>query len=153
MTVWQLIPATTRTTGKDGQVCSQTTCSGDPNGPPVPNVTPGPVESGVQDEIGGLAAEARPGLAQAALCMARLLDNPKAVNQQPAAAKVLAAMLENCARHRRADATAVCRWFGRSLRKVAPDGQFARLRPCEAPVTPTASCRVIAPAIQHVCLC
>ena len=94
MTVWQLIPATTRTTGKDGQVCSQTTCSGDPNGPPVPNVTPGPVESGVQDEIGGLAAEARPGLAQAALCMARLLDNPKAVNQQPAAAKVLAAMLE-----------------------------------------------------------
>jgi hypothetical protein len=46
--------------------------------------------------------------------MARILDNAKAVNQQPAAAKVLAAMLEkNCARHQRADATAVCRWFGR----------------------------------------
>ena len=41
-----------------------------------------------------MATEARPGLAQAALCMARLLDNPKAVNQQPAAAKVLAALLE-----------------------------------------------------------
>jgi hypothetical protein len=29
-------------------------------------------------------------LAQAALCLARLMDNPKAINQQPAAAKVLA---------------------------------------------------------------
>ena len=57
-------------------------------------VTPGPVESAVKDEIGGLAAQARPGLAQAALCMARLLDNPKAVNQQPAAAKVLAGLLD-----------------------------------------------------------
>jgi hypothetical protein len=40
-----------------------------------------------------LAAEARPGLAQTALVLARIMDNPKAVNQQPAAAKVLAAML------------------------------------------------------------
>jgi hypothetical protein len=55
---------------------------------------PCPVESAVKDEIGGLAAEARPGLAQVALCMARLLDNAKAVNQQPAAAKVLAALLD-----------------------------------------------------------
>jgi hypothetical protein len=55
---------------------------------------PGPVESAVKDEIGGLTAEARPGLAQAALCMARLLDNPKAVNQQPAAAKVLTSLLD-----------------------------------------------------------
>ena len=55
---------------------------------------PGPVESAVRDEIGGLAAGARPGLAQVALCLARLMDNPKAINQQPAAAKVLAAMLE-----------------------------------------------------------
>ena len=66
---------------------------------PVRNLTPaasgpGPVESAVKDEIGGLAAEARPGLAQAALAMARILDNPKAVNQQPHAAKVLAALLE-----------------------------------------------------------
>ena len=55
---------------------------------------PGPVESAVRDEIGGLAAEARPGLAQVALCLARLMDNPRAINQQPAAAKVLAAVLE-----------------------------------------------------------
>ena len=57
-------------------------------------VGPGPVESAVEDEIGGLAADARPSLAQAALAMARILDNPKAVNQQPAAAKVLAALLD-----------------------------------------------------------
>ena len=54
---------------------------------------PGPVEAGVEAEISGLAAEARPGLAQAALALARILDNPKAVNQQPAAAKVLVSML------------------------------------------------------------
>ena len=58
---------------------------------------PGPVESAVKDEIGGLAAEARPGLAQVALCMARLLDNPKALNQQPAAAKVLTSLLDKLA--------------------------------------------------------
>jgi hypothetical protein len=67
---------------------------------PVTNVTtalagPGPVESGVQAEIGGSAAEARPGLAQMALAMARILDS-KAVNQQPAAAKVLASLLDKC---------------------------------------------------------
>lgn len=56
--------------------------------------TPGLVGSAVKDEIGGLAAEARPGLTQAALAMARILDNPKAINQQPAAAKVLAALLD-----------------------------------------------------------
>src|ERR1700741_3875543 len=54
----------------------------------------GAVESAVRDEIGGLAAQARPGLAQATLAIARILDNPKAVNQQPAAAKVLAALLD-----------------------------------------------------------
>jgi hypothetical protein len=56
--------------------------------------TPGPVESGVQAEISGLAAEARPGLAQAALAVARVLDNPRAVNQHAAAAKVLSALLD-----------------------------------------------------------
>ena len=66
---------------------------------PVTDVTtalsgPGAVESGVQAEIGGPAAAARPGLAQMALAMARILDNPKAVNQQPAAAKVLASLLD-----------------------------------------------------------
>jgi hypothetical protein len=53
----------------------------------------GPVESGVEAEIAGLT-EARPGLAQMALALARIMDNPKAVNQQPAAAKVLISMLE-----------------------------------------------------------
>jgi hypothetical protein len=54
---------------------------------------PGPVESGAQAEIGGPAAEARPGLAQMALAMARILDS-KAVNQQPAEVKVLATLLD-----------------------------------------------------------
>ena len=54
---------------------------------------PGPVESGVEAEIAGLA-EARPGLAQAALALARVLDNPKAVSSHPPAAKVLAALLD-----------------------------------------------------------
>ena len=54
---------------------------------------PGPVESGVEEEIAGLA-EARPGLAQAAMAMARVLDNPRAVSSQPAAAKVLTTVLD-----------------------------------------------------------
>jgi hypothetical protein len=64
----------------------------------VPSVVepdgPGPVESGVGSEITDLAAEVRPGLAQAALALARILDNPKAVNQQPVAAKALATLLD-----------------------------------------------------------
>jgi hypothetical protein len=36
-----------------------------------------------------LASGARPGLAQVALALARILDNPKAVNQQPAATPAL----------------------------------------------------------------
>jgi hypothetical protein len=47
-----------------------------------------------QEEIGGLASEARPGLAQAALASARIFYNPRTVNQQPAAAKVLATLLD-----------------------------------------------------------
>jgi hypothetical protein len=54
----------------------------------------GPVESGVTVEIDGLAAQARPGLAQAALALARVLDNPRAVNQHAAAAKVLSVLLD-----------------------------------------------------------
>jgi hypothetical protein len=54
---------------------------------------PGAVESGVEAEIEGLA-EARPGLAQAALAIARVLDNPKAVATHPPAAKALAGLLE-----------------------------------------------------------
>jgi len=55
---------------------------------------PDPVESAVRDEIGGLAAEAHPGFAQTALALARIMDNHKAVNQQPGAAKVSAALLD-----------------------------------------------------------
>ena len=46
---------------------------------------PGPVEAAVEAEMAGLT-DARPGLAQTALALARILDNPKAINQQPAAA-------------------------------------------------------------------
>ena len=56
-------------------------------------VTPDPVEVGVEAEIGS-SAEARPGLAQIALALARVMDNPKAVNQQRAAAKVLISLLD-----------------------------------------------------------
>lgn len=58
-----------------------------------PPAGPGPVEAGVWSELAGLA-EARPGLAQAALAMARLLDNNRALSSQPAAAKVLASLLD-----------------------------------------------------------
>ncbi len=54
--------------------------------------SPGPVEAGVQAEIAELA-DARPGVAQMALAMARILDS-KAVSQQPAAAKVLVMLLD-----------------------------------------------------------
>lgn len=54
--------------------------------------SPGPVEVGVEEELARLT-EACPGLAQVALALARLMDDPRAVNQQPAAAKVLASML------------------------------------------------------------
>jgi hypothetical protein len=40
------------------------------------------------------ASEARPGLTQAALAVARVLDNPKAINQHAAAAKVLSTSLD-----------------------------------------------------------
>jgi hypothetical protein len=53
----------------------------------------GSVETGVEAEIAGLA-EARPGLAQAALALARIMDNPRPVSRQPAAAKVLASLLD-----------------------------------------------------------
>ena len=63
-----------------------------PTHPSQPSA-PGPVESGVRAEMEGLA-EARPGLAQAALAIARILDNPKAVSSHPPAAKVLASLLD-----------------------------------------------------------
>jgi hypothetical protein len=60
---------------------------------PVTPPSPGPVEVGVEDEIAGLT-EARPGLAQTALAMARTMDDPKATSREPAAAKVLVTVLD-----------------------------------------------------------
>jgi hypothetical protein len=40
------------------------------------------------------SAEVRPGLVQVALAMARILDSPRSPSPQPAAAKVLVAVLE-----------------------------------------------------------
>jgi hypothetical protein len=51
------------------------------------------VESGVQAEVAGLS-EDRPGLAQVAFALARILDNPRAVSSHPAAARVLASLLD-----------------------------------------------------------
>jgi hypothetical protein len=56
---------------------------------------PGTVESGVEAELAGLAqAAARPGLVQVALSLARILDNPRPMGQQPAAAGKLADILD-----------------------------------------------------------
>jgi hypothetical protein len=55
----------------------------------------GLVESAVPAELHSLAAATdRPGVAQIALALARIMDNPKAVSSQPPAAKVLAALLD-----------------------------------------------------------
>ena len=53
----------------------------------------GPVEMAVTTELAELT-DARPGLAQAALALARLLDDTKASSQKPAAAKVLTQLLD-----------------------------------------------------------
>jgi hypothetical protein len=53
------------------------------------NASPGPVEA----ELAGLT-DARPGLAAAALALARVMDNPRAVSSHPPAAKVLAGLLD-----------------------------------------------------------
>jgi hypothetical protein len=56
---------------------------------------PGPVETGVAAELGTLhAASDRPGLAQTALALARLMDDSRAVNQALAAARVLGSLLD-----------------------------------------------------------
>ena len=55
----------------------------------------GAAESAVLEELASLtSAETRKGAAQAALAMARILDNPAAISQQPAAAAKLTAILE-----------------------------------------------------------
>ena len=57
---------------------------------------PGPAEAAVLEELASLtSAETRKGAAAAALAMARLLDNPVALAQQPAAAAKLTTILED----------------------------------------------------------
>jgi hypothetical protein len=66
------------------------------HGSPAPtDVDPaaGGVEAAVSQEIDGLGSP-RPGLVATALALARILDNPKAVSTQPAAAAKLADILE-----------------------------------------------------------
>jgi hypothetical protein len=56
---------------------------------------PGRVEAGVLSEVEGLEqALERPGLRETALALARIMDNPKAVNQQAAAAAKLTDLLD-----------------------------------------------------------
>jgi len=55
---------------------------------------PGPVERAVTSEIGGLTqADMRPALVETAVSLAKILDNPGAVSQQPADAGKLADIL------------------------------------------------------------
>jgi hypothetical protein len=70
---------------------------------------PGPVESGVQAEISGLAAaELRPGVVAAALALARVLDNPRVASVHPPAVKVLVMVLDTL--HK--GSARPSRWFG-----------------------------------------
>jgi hypothetical protein len=62
-------------------------------------IEPGPVESGVKAEISGFAAQVRPGLAATALALARIMDNPRAVSQQPALAAILGTLSKPTQRH------------------------------------------------------
>ena len=48
----------------------------------------------MQVELDALGSHSRPGLAAAALSLARVLDNPRAVSTHPAAAKVLTPLLD-----------------------------------------------------------
>jgi hypothetical protein len=64
---------------------------------PVPQLQPtepGPVESAVEAELGGLAStELRPGLVQIALAMAKILDGHPPTPKPPAA-KVLVSVMD-----------------------------------------------------------
>ena len=63
-------------------------------GKPAPGA--GAAETAVLEELATLtSAETRKGAAQAALAMARILDNPGALTQQPAAAARLTTILED----------------------------------------------------------
>jgi hypothetical protein len=61
----------------------------------VPELPRRRVEAAVELELAGLPAAAeRPGLAAAALALARVLDNPRAMSPHPPAARVLARLLD-----------------------------------------------------------
>jgi hypothetical protein len=75
-------------------VTSLSLITGDGVGTPTSEYSAGRVESAVQMEIEALGASARPGLAEAAVALARIMDNPKAVSTQPAAAGKLSDILE-----------------------------------------------------------
>jgi hypothetical protein len=84
--------------GPSGQVLSLPVSAANPE-----PAKPGAVEAGVQAEIEGLQQTSeRPGVAQMALALARILDDPKAKSQQPAAAANLANLLDRL--HKGADA-------------------------------------------------
>ena len=62
---------------------------------PLPPSGPGRVEAAVGKEIEGLPlAAARPALVETAVSLAKILDNPRAVSQQPAAAGKLVDILD-----------------------------------------------------------
>ena len=62
---------------------------------PLPPSGPGRVEAAVGQEIEGLPlAAARPALVKTAVSLAKILDNPRAVSQQPAAAGKLVDILD-----------------------------------------------------------
>jgi hypothetical protein len=52
------------------------------------------VEAAVLAEVQALGWGVRPGLVAAAVAMARILDNPKAVSSQPPAARMLTTLLD-----------------------------------------------------------
>lgn len=81
------------------QVTGLSLVTGDSPGTPSPDRAPvGPVETAVQAEIDALGSD-RGGLKAAAVALAKILDNPKAVSTQPAAAAKLADMLETLRRN------------------------------------------------------
>lgn len=76
------------------QVTSLSLVTGDGPGTVTAQVSSvGAVEAAVQQEIEGLGSD-RAGLKQTVLALARIMDNPKAISTQPAAAAKLADMLE-----------------------------------------------------------
>ena len=95
------IPAPTRgrprkaAVAVDGSAAGSATVTALPGAAPSPVRAAGQAEAAVLEELASLtSAETRKGAAQAALAMARILDNPLALSQQPAAAARLTAILE-----------------------------------------------------------